>query len=209
VKRAQGNYSDVVILSSSVTLTAADAGKYFYLNANNINVTMPSPSTLPVGWKISVSQSSSNTGGQILAAGGISMISISGSAIASPVAMQNSSQYELTAVTSSAYHIIQSGGAVSRSASGYQIFPSGIIMQWVKGPLAGAETTSYSNVTFPIAFPTACLSVQVSTQGNDTLNADQIFQVSSFTTTTVKLFPQWFGSGTQGLVYPFIFAIGY
>jgi len=123
--------------------------------------------------------------------------------------MQNSSQYEITAVTSSAYHIIQSGGAVSRAASGYQMLPSGIIMQWVKGPIAGAETTSYPNVTFPIAFPTACLSVQVSTQGNDTLNADQIFQVSSFTTTTVKLFPQWFGSGTQGLVYPFIFAIGY
>lgn len=41
-------------------------------------------------------------------------------------------------------------GALSTSANGYQRLPSGLIIQW------GTQSSS-SNVTFPIAFPNACL----------------------------------------------------
>lgn len=50
----------------------------------------------------------------------------------------------------------------SKAASGYQRLPNGLILQWGKV----AETTQASDaftgaVTFPIAFPTACLSVSL------------------------------------------------
>ncbi|MBY7250397.1 gp53-like domain-containing protein, partial [Enterobacter roggenkampii] len=32
-----------------------------------------------------------------------------------------------------------------------------VILQWVTGPTAGAETVNYPNVTFPVTFPNACL----------------------------------------------------
>jgi hypothetical protein len=50
----------------------------------------------------------------------------------------------------------------SKSTSGYQKLPSGLIIQW------GQATSNTSNVvvSFPIAFPTACASVVAS--ANDT-----------------------------------------
>ncbi|MEH3468700.1 MULTISPECIES: gp53-like domain-containing protein [Enterobacter cloacae complex] len=84
-----------------------------------------------------------------------------------------------------------------------------VILQWVTGPTAGAETVNYPNVTFPVTFPNACLFAAPFTVGNNTTSADQIFQAVSWTTSTAKVFPQWFGSGSQGLVHPIILAIGW
>ena len=84
-----------------------------------------------------------------------------------------------------------------------------VILQWVTGPTAGAETVNYPNVTFPVTFPNACLFAAPFTVGNNTTSADQIFQAVSWTTSTAKVFPQWFGSGSQGLVHPIILGIGW
>ncbi|WP_414454420.1 hypothetical protein [Enterobacter roggenkampii] len=84
-----------------------------------------------------------------------------------------------------------------------------VILQWVTGPTTGAETVNYPNVTFPVTFPNACLFAAPFTVGNNTTSADQIFQAVSWTTSTAKVFPQWFGSGSQGLVHPIILAIGW
>jgi hypothetical protein len=42
-------------------------------------------------------------------------------------------------------------------ASGYQKLPSGLIVQWG----TGTTVDSTGNVTFPIAFPTSCFSIQI------------------------------------------------
>lgn len=96
-----------------------------------------------------------------------------------------------------------------KAASGYQKLPSGLIIQWMSGPICSTEASTYSALSFPITFPVACLIAIASTKGDDTVQSDQIFQVSSWTTSSVKLFPQWFGTGTQGLCYPLVIAIGY
>lgn len=96
-----------------------------------------------------------------------------------------------------------------KAASGYQKLPSGLIIQWMSGPICSTEGSTYSALSFPITFPVACLIAIASTKGDDTVLSDQIFQVSSWTTSSVKLFPQWFGTGTQGLCYPLVIAIGY
>jgi hypothetical protein len=45
----------------------------------------------------------------------------------------------------------------SLAASGYQKLPSGLIVQWGVGTTVDAT----GSVTFPIAFPTACRSIQI------------------------------------------------
>lgn len=99
--------------------------------------------------------------------------------------------------------ILQSG------VSGYQKLPSGLIIQWIVGPTAGTETTAYPVITFPVTFPRECFFAGPFTVGNNTELSDQIFQSATWTSSTVKVFPQWFGTGRQGLVYPIILALGW
>ena len=54
----------------------------------------------------------------------------------------------------------------TKTQNGYQKLPSGVIMQW--GMIADGVT----NVTFPVAFPTGCASLQI-TRGGGT-NADSV-----------------------------------
>lgn len=98
------------------------------------------------------------------------------------------------------------------TANGRLMIPtsSGVLyVQWYEGPLAGAETVAYPSISHPVTFPNECLFVGPftrSTSGN-TLS-DQMFQVESWDRWSVKLFPQWFGTGNQSLVRPLILAIG-
>jgi hypothetical protein len=66
-----------------------------------------------------------------------------------------------TSVSSLSAALISSQFDSSKAATGYQKLPSGLIIQWGTFT-AGAGTTI---VTFPIAFPSACYNVQVSTEG--------------------------------------------
>ncbi|WP_242688714.1 gp53-like domain-containing protein [Photorhabdus tasmaniensis] len=83
------------------------------------------------------------------------------------------------------------------------------IFQWMTGPICNTEDVTYPILQFPLTFPTMCLIALTSTKGNDTKLSDQVFQVSSWTNSSVKVFPQWFGTGKQSLCYPLIIAIGY
>lgn len=66
----------------------------------------------------------------------------------------------------------------SLAASGYQVFPGGLCIQWGYKSSSGAASTT---LTFPIAFPTACKSVILGAQ-----NAD-VYVSSAPTTTTVDV----------------------
>ena len=94
---------------------------------------------------------------------------------------------------------LKSYSGSSIGTSGYQRFPSGLIIQW--GTRAMDSTASPHAVTFPIAFPTACLSVQAQNNSNafPTL-------ASVLTTTSVQLANGSAGSNAGTAMY---FAIGY
>jgi hypothetical protein len=47
----------------------------------------------------------------------------------------------------------------SLSANGYQRFPGGLIIQW--GSFTAPSSGGQATVTFPLAFPTACVTVQI------------------------------------------------
>lgn len=68
------------------------------------------------------------------------------------------------------------------ATSGYQKLPSGLIIQW--GKITGSyNTTAFS---FPLAFPTACLSCGVMDVNGDVTGNAEYVQVYGFTATTVK-----------------------
>lgn len=98
---------------------------------------------------------------------------------------------------------------VSKTANGYTKLPNGMILQWA----TGASTTTGDQdqtITFPIAFPTACLHVAVSTLGNSSVLSDAWFQEKSSTATEVVVVSQWTGQGSNSSgVRPKVLAIGY
>lgn len=85
------------------------------------------------------------------------------------------------------------GSNVSLAASGYQKLPSGLIMQW------GTVTTN-TTVTFPIAFPSACVSLTFGAYGTES----GIPRASSVSTTNFV-----YSSASFGNQDAYWLAIGY
>lgn len=56
--------------------------------------------------------------------------------------------------------------------------PGGLIVQWMTGPVSASENIAYPELAFPTAFPVTCLMAFAATQGNDTIQADVMFQTS-------------------------------
>lgn len=74
---------------------------------------------------------------------------------------------------------LNSNWAASKDASGYVKFPNGFIIQWGEA-YVGANSVHYKS--FPIAFPTACISVQV-THKTTAINWDKVCVAGNYTRT--------------------------
>jgi hypothetical protein len=105
-----------------------------------------------------------------------------------------------------------SAGIVSKTTNGYQILPSGLIMQWGTGTSLG--TYGVQTITFPIPFTTACLHVMtVGTASSNVANAHdennwKVCVSPAPTVNNFQCFNAW--NGSQGTANaPKWFAIGY
>jgi hypothetical protein len=175
VQRALGNQSGVEIVSVNRTITAADAGKYLFSNANNLVYTLPDPAGLPLGVSFRISQGSATTGGTIQVTAGVTIGLITDGGTVSSVSMDQRTEYVLTVVSSTAYQMTRiAGGAFTQSfaANGWQRLPSGFIIQW--GTFVNTAT-----VTFPIAFPNACFQAVLAHTFNSASNISGVFSVSA------------------------------
>jgi hypothetical protein len=74
---------------------------------------------------------------------------------------------------------LNSNWAASKDVSGYVKFPNGFIIQWGEA-YVGANSTGHKS--FPIAFPTACISVQV-THKTTAINWDKVCVAGNYTRT--------------------------
>lgn len=72
---------------------------------------------------------------------------------------------------------LNSNWAASKDASGYVKFPNGFMIQWGEA-YVGANSAQYK--PFPIAFPTACISVQV-THKTTAINWDKVCVAGNYT----------------------------
>lgn len=88
--------------------------------------------------------------------------------------------------------------ASSFSGSGYQKLPSGLIVQWGGTPFSGGGGTA--NITFPVAFPTACLAVTASVGRGTTLGGYMMStQIGTFNTTSASVIGNYDTGGTAGI----------
>lgn len=78
---------------------------------------------------------------------------------------------------------LNSNWAASKNVSGYVKFPNGFIIQWGEVYI-GANTAVYKS--FPIAFPTACISVQV-THKTTATNWDKVCVAGKYTRTSCTI----------------------
>lgn len=78
---------------------------------------------------------------------------------------------------------LNSNWAASKNVSGYVKFPNGFIIQWGEAYI-GANSTGYKS--FPIAFPTACISVQV-THKTTATNWDKVCVAGNYTRTSCTI----------------------
>lgn len=78
---------------------------------------------------------------------------------------------------------LNSNWAASKGVSGYVKFPNGFIIQWGEA-YVGANSTRYKS--FPIAFPTACISVQV-THKTTATNWDKVCVAGNYTRTSCTI----------------------
>lgn len=78
---------------------------------------------------------------------------------------------------------LNSNWAASKDASGYVKFPNGFIIQWGEA-YVGANSAGYKS--FPIAFPTACISVQV-THKTTATNWDKVCVAGNYTRTSCTI----------------------
>lgn len=78
---------------------------------------------------------------------------------------------------------LNSNWAASKGVAGYVKFPNGFIIQWGEA-YVGANSTGYKS--FPIAFPTACISVQV-THKTTATNWDKVCVVGNYTRTSCTI----------------------
>lgn len=78
---------------------------------------------------------------------------------------------------------LNSNWAASKDASGYVKFPNGFIIQWGEA-YVGANATGHKY--FPIAFPTACISVQV-THKTTEINWDKVCVAGNYTRTSCTI----------------------
>lgn len=78
---------------------------------------------------------------------------------------------------------LNSNWAASKDVAGYVKFPNGFIIQWGEA-YVGANSTGYKS--FPIAFPTACISVQV-THKTTATNWDKVCVAGNYTRTSCTI----------------------
>lgn len=78
---------------------------------------------------------------------------------------------------------LNSNWAASKGVSGYVKFPNGFIIQWGEA-YVGANSTGHKS--FPIAFPTACISVQV-THKTTATNWDKVCVAGNYTRTSCTI----------------------
>ena len=77
------------------------------------------------------------------------------------------------------------GSNVSLAASGYQKLPSGLIIQWgATGVITGGSSVA---VTFPIAFPNACLNASATYTTGTNTTTPSAGSLSSLSTTGITV----------------------
>lgn len=190
VQRALGNLSGLVIITDTISLTAAHCGVQLVGNTglSGKTITLPPVGGLGLGATIHFSAGSNATPLTIAASGAETIApGLEGSgtitsfemdALDSVVLVNIGTGWRMVGGSQMSRHSVQF--AAVQSVNGYQRLPSGVIMQW------GQATTNASGVgavTFPIAFPTMVRSINANYMGATTATGAYVCSCGGLTAT--------------------------
>ncbi len=195
-----GGYKSVATFAGNQTLTAADAGKcLIYEGAAAVTLTLPLISAAPVGSIFEFINT--GTANMTVQRAGSDQIDSGPSAVTSIAIPPNQSLKLIRATGSSLWHpvsVTAAGLATSFGSSltpnGWQRLPSGLIMQWGAGVVAG---NGLLTVTFPIQWPTAGMFGAHVTSGQNT-DIPYAYSSMSLTQMTIPFYKSTTGGGSSG-----------
>lgn len=164
VQRALGNLRGLASANASAALTLAEVGKLFafYGSAANQTLTLPDLRTLAAGAGYHIVNQAS-VPVRIAAAGG-QAINVNTLAGVAPAAAMEIGPGDAICITSNAstanplWNVLgiarNDAFRASLASAGYQVLPSGLILQWVQ---VTSNVTGPKSFSWPIAFPSAVL----------------------------------------------------
>ena len=210
VQQALGNRSNFRGVSTSVTLTAADAGAAIFAQGGAaITITLPLLSTVPVGASVEVT--SQSLFAVTVSRQGADFISVNNALNnTTSTAIGNGDSAYFVKLSTTAWIQVsgsaQLGNAASfgssKASNGYQKLPGGVIIQWGSGTPVSAGVIT---VNYPIAFPNGVFLVAPSPSGgNNTANASGI----TLSSVTLTMFQASNAAALNGSAVYYI-AIGY
>lgn len=193
VQRALGNRQGFASSGAATyNLAAADMGKLIWPGTAGAAVVLPAANSVPAGSAVDLVLTSA-TASVLSVAGGGSMIVGAGLTLAINGSSQNNTVTSLS-LTGGTHRAVSDGAnywwidgpsclaytgqfSSNLAGSGYQKLPSGLIIQWGTATISSwVSTTSNGtslacyqgslSVTFPIAFPNACLEPYAFPQAN-------------------------------------------
>lgn len=165
VQREKGSFANSVpIAGGNVTLTAAHVGARIEMSANG-TLTLPKASTLPKGSSILITTSSAVEAAKLALSAG-DALAINNVSVASPYTMAMGSDILLVSDgekwrAHASLECLRTSSlfACSLEVTGWRRLPSGEVEQW--GLSGGSKPNVSTPITFPLAFPTACVNVQL------------------------------------------------
>ena len=173
VQRALGNRQGVVNVVSSITLTPAQAGSLVEITGGSgVTVTLPPTTGIPgaaysfynnTGSAVTVSAAS----GQNINLGRTNVASFTLQPGGTCDVVTDGMSWEVFGEAMLPYSALF---GATLAGSGYQKLPSGLILQWGTAPSTAPGTIT--SVFFPIAFPTAALSISFTPIGGTVYQLD-------------------------------------
>ncbi|MCT9014627.1 phage tail protein [Cupriavidus gilardii] len=159
VQRALGNRCGVWLYATSQAIGADKFGSYVeYTGATPATFTLPSAKACK-GGVLDIFNGSNTLGAALTLTGGGIFYGPNAPGVLSIVLQPQVSTTIISDGTN--WKVLNGAGKASLGASaGYRLEPNGLIEQWGVGIVPNSGTTTSSvQVTFPIAFPNACLNI--------------------------------------------------
>lgn len=165
VRREKGSFANSVpIAGGNVTLTAAHVGARIEMSANG-TLTLPRANSLPKGASILITTSSAVEAAKLALMAG-DVLAINNVSVASPYTMSMGSDILVVSDgekwrAHASLECLRTSPlfACSLGVTGWRRLPSGEVEQW--GLSGGSSPNVSMSISFPVAFPTACVNVQL------------------------------------------------
>ena len=163
LKGQLGGFTGVSPVAVNTVLTAANTGELIYVSAP-ITLTLPAASAVPAGAALAIMPA---VGGVVVQRAGADVIQ--GTATTAVASLTLGARNTLWLVSDGAGTWIAISGsaqlsgaanlAAGKSVNGYQILPSGLILQWLYNTQTVTAGATSAAVSYPQAFPNAVLSI--------------------------------------------------